>query len=338
MPTTALRVACAALVFVLLPGCSDGSDGSGDEAAGAAPAGSSATAAEGEGGEFSLLIYNVAGLPAEISTVDPAAHIPMISPLVDPYDLVLTQEDFDWWGELAGGFDFVNYHDRLRAQATHPYKSAKHPGPEAVGLDTTARPAPLIGDGQGIMSRFPFADERRVPWVGCFGGIDTSDGGAADCLAMKGFAVATVTLADGMEVDVYTLHVEAGGTETDQALQADQAGQLASFIADHSAGRAVIVGGDTNLHTGGDHPDGGGAADSEIWERFLADTGLADACAATDCPDPSNIDKVAFRSSDAMSLTALSHDVPADRFVDPAGEPLSDHDPVVVDFAWQSAR
>ncbi|MEZ5350303.1 MAG: hypothetical protein R2714_14045 [Microthrixaceae bacterium] len=39
-----------------------------------------------------------------------------------------------------------------------------------------------------------------------------------------------MTLADGYVVDVYDLHAEAGGTETDQALQVDDYEQLAAFI------------------------------------------------------------------------------------------------------------
>ena len=48
-------------------------------------------------GDFTVLSYNVAGLPQEISTVNPQEHIPLISPLLNDYDVVLTQEDFDWW-------------------------------------------------------------------------------------------------------------------------------------------------------------------------------------------------------------------------------------------------
>ena len=79
----------------------------------------------------------------------------------------------------------------------------------------------FVGDGNGVLSRLPFTGNTRVPWTGCFGGIDTSDGGAADCLAMKGFAMVTMTLPSGGLVDVYTLHAEAGGTAEDQRLQGE---------------------------------------------------------------------------------------------------------------------
>ena len=142
------------------------------------------------------------------------------------------------------------------------------------------------------------------------------------------------TLADGVTVDVYNLHGEAGGSPSDQALQADDFDQLAAFIAEHSEGRAVILGGDTNLHTEPDHPEPRDGADIEIWDTFLEATGLTDACDATDCDEPGRIDKVAFRSGDGVDLEALTHAVPGDEFVDDAGEALSDHEPLEVTFRW----
>ena len=52
--------------------------------------------------EFTTLSYNVAGLPQEISKAQPREHIPLISPLLNDFDVVLTQEDFDWWTPVAG--------------------------------------------------------------------------------------------------------------------------------------------------------------------------------------------------------------------------------------------
>lgn len=288
-------------------------------------------------GEFSVLSYNVAGLPQEISTVNPQEHIPLISPLLNEYDIVLTQEDFDWWQGVAGTLDFVHYHERLRAEATHEFRTPQHPGPEAVGLDPASRPL-LVGDGLGVLSRIPFTGNSRVPWTECFGGFDTSDGGAADCLAMKGFAMVRLTLADGLEVDMYTLHAEAGGTAEDQRLQVQDFDELATFMEANSEGRAVIIGGDTNLHTDSTHPDGSGGADTQIWQSFLSRVGLTDACAATDCPDSTMIDKIAYRNGGGVRLTATSHDVPRERFTAPDGEDLSDHPPLVVEFTWRQGR
>jgi hypothetical protein len=300
------------------------------------------TTAGGASGELSVLSYNVAGLPQEISSENPSEHIPLISPLLNEYDVVLTQEDFDWWQPALDGLDFVHYHERLRAEATHEYRTSRHPGPEAAGLDPATRPDLNVGDGLGIMSRAPFQDrepledEVRVAWQGCFGGFDTSDGGAADCLAMKGFAMVTVGLADGAAVDVYTLHAEAGGTPEDQRLQDEDFELLADYIDEHSAGHAVIIGGDTNLHTNSDHPDGSDGADDEIWARFLERTGLTDACQALACAETDAIDKIALRSGGGVTLTPTSHDFPRDRFTAPDGDDLSDHPPLVVTLEWRA--
>jgi hypothetical protein len=144
---------------------------------------------EGASGEVLLLSYNVAGLPEAFSSGDPEANLPEISPLLEDYDIVLTQELFDWWVPEVEGIepDFPDYQEWLRADVTHEHRTEQHPGPEAVGIGTELdREAPFVGDGLGMLSRVPFDDVERVPWTGCFGGPDTSDGGAGDCLAMKG--------------------------------------------------------------------------------------------------------------------------------------------------------
>lgn len=314
-------VAAVAAVGLALVACTPGGGGGGG--------------GEGASGSLSVLSYNVAGLPQEISNENPSEHLPLISPLLNDYDVVMTQEDFDWWTPLLDDLDFVNYHTRLRADATHEFRSGRHPGPEAAGLDPATRPTLNVGDGLGFLSRFAITEAERIAWTGCFGGFDTSDGGAADCLAMKGFARTVLTLADGVEVDVYTLHGEAGGTAEDQGLQVDDYDQLAAYIETHSDGRAVILGGDTNLHID-DHPDGSNGADAAIWEAFLDRTGLTDTCtAAVDCTEAGAIDKIAIRDGGGVALEATSHAFPRQRFRDPAGEDLSDHPPLVVDIAWR---
>lgn len=329
-----LAAGAAMAAMVLFAACSSGGGTASDTNSSGVDTDSSAT---GQGGEFSVLSYNVAGLPAEISKEDPAKHLPLISPLLNDYDVVLTQEDFDWWGDVAGGLDFVHYHERLRAKTDHKYRSPQHPGPEAVGMNATNRPLLQIGDGLGVLSTFPVDGNDRVPWAGCFGGFDTSDGGAADCLAMKGFSLTRLTLADGAVVDLYNLHLEAGGTATDQQLQADDVAQLGDYIVEHSAGNAVILGGDTNLHTDNEHPDGSNGADIVLWADFIERTGLTDSCAALECPDTGRIDKIAFRSGKGVKLEALRHQVHGDTFVDEKGDALSDHEPIEVRFRWTPA-
>jgi hypothetical protein len=318
------------VLLVVAAACSSSGDDGGEAA--------TTTTAASASGEFSMLSYNVAGLPQEVSSENPEEHLPMISPLLDEYDVVMTQEDFDWWSEdpdlqpNVSQLDFVHYHDRLRADTHFPYATERHPGPAAVGIDGSdpQRPMPYIGDGLGFLSQFPLTDVDRVPWTHCYGILD----GASDCLAMKGFAVATFELADGVTVDVYTLHAEAGEGPDDQPIQVENYEQLADYVNEHSAGHAVILGGDTNLHLEPGHDQQ--AADTPVWEGFLEATGLTDVCDEVDCPGDGEIDKVAFRNADGVTFEPQSFEHPTERFSGPDGEDLSDHPPVVVQWTWSA--
>ena len=307
----------AAMLFALVA-CSDSND--------EVPPGDKAS------GEFTTLSYNVAGLPQEVSQVNPQKHIPLISPLLNDYDIVLTQEDFDWWQPALDQLDFANYHARLRAKVDHPYRSERHPGPEAVGIDVaTDRPMLQVGDGLGILSRFPFDEFRRVPWKTC-------GESAADCLAMKGFAMARVELASGLNVDVYNLHADAGSEDSDIAARVAGFEQLASYIREHSDGHAIILGGDTNLHTDPGSDDPLDREDARLWKTFLERSGLLDVCAALNCEDSTRIDKFAFRSAETIELEPLSWKFEVERFRDAGGEPLSDHDALAVRWRWSATR
>ena len=290
-----------------------------------------------EGGTVSVLTYNVSGLPQEVNQTNPRVNIPLISPLLNAYDVVLTQEDYDWWRGLADLTDFVHFHEQLRAQATHPYRSPAHPGLEGVGLDLTARPDVQVGDGLGVLSRYPLRGNERIPWSGCYGGWNGGDQGAFDCLAVKGFLRSTLILADGVEVDLYLLHAESGGSDTDQQLQAEDFQELGDYIERNSGGRAVLVAGDTNLHTDPTHPEAAGLGDTAIWTDFLNRLGLSDACTVTTCGQEDEVDKVAFRSGDGVDLSATTYEVPSSRFSDAQGNSLSDHNPIVVRLHWEAA-
>ncbi|HMJ55917.1 MAG TPA: hypothetical protein VK540_27795 [Polyangiaceae bacterium] len=305
----ALVAACSSDATNAL-GPNDDAGGSGD---GRAPA-----------GEFAALTYNVAGLPEGLSGSHPAMNTQYISPLLDDYDLVLVQED--WLTPDPNPTGMRLFHDVLAASAHHPFQSIPAPCP---GGANPARPSALVSDGLNEFSRFEFRDLTRTAWQGCFGALGASDGGASDCGAMKGFSVAVHVLSAGVEVDVYDLHGEAGSTATDQQLQEAGYGQLAAFINDFSRGHAVILGGDTNLHTESTNPD------AAIWQTLLADTGLSDVCQTVECgADRTIIDKFAFRSNDAIIITPLTHRFERDKFVRPDGMPLSDHNALTVRFRW----
>lgn len=249
-------------------------------------------------GVFSVLTYNVAGLPEGISGSNPEANMPVISPLLNDYDLAFVQEDF--W-----------YHEALIQSAQHPYQS-----------DPKEKHKTVVDDGLNHFSIFPFSNFERHQWVACFGTLDNSN----DCLAEKGFSVATFAIAPGVEVDVYNHHAEAGGGPEDNAAREAGFAQLSEFMTTHSAGKAVIVAGDTNLH-------GFDPTDEPVLAAFMAAQDLTDSCRSLDCGEES-IDRVLHRSSDALSLKAVFWERPP-QFVDAEGGPLSDHFPVHVRIEWQ---
>ncbi|MGH3517957.1 MAG: endonuclease/exonuclease/phosphatase family protein [Haloechinothrix sp.] len=312
-------------------------------------------------GTFTALSYNVAGLPEPLSGSEPGTNSPIISPLLNDYDLVLLQED--WVDVLAqhgarpAGTDGVprtGYHDLVVGAATHPYRSEPMSSPPPA--TSTAHRLPtgptLTGDGLNHLSNFALAGLHREMWDVCHGEVhvtavetiadelgiddptgDDIDGGSADCGAQKGFSVTTIELAEGVTVDLYNLHADAGGHRNDIAARGANFAELTDFIQRHSRGRPVILGGDTNLRTGP------GARDDETWNDFLTAATLTDVCTVVDCgADAGEIDKFAFRSGGAVKLMPLSHVFEREKFTRDDGERLSDHDPLAVRFHWVAAH
>jgi hypothetical protein len=274
-------------------------------------------------GDVRSLSYNVAGLPEPLSGSEPAINTAIISPLLNGYGLVLTQENWADPEPPIDGFDF--YYDDLISAVEHPYLSPPLTNP--LGADPS-RPSALVADGLNYISSYILGPVTHVAWPNCFGGLDTSDGGAADCAALKGFAVSQVELAPEVVVDVYNLHGEAGSTALDDEYRAEDFQVLAEYINANSAGRPIILGGDTNLHSEAP-PDG------PVWQEFLAATGLTDVCEVVSCANDHRIDKFAFRSGAGITLEPLSHNFEVEVFSRPSdGAPLSDHDALRVDWRW----
>jgi endonuclease/exonuclease/phosphatase family metal-dependent hydrolase len=270
----------------------DTADGSSDGATDA-PDGSS-----GPTGSFLTLTYNVAGLPWGLSSSDPYRNTPLISPLLNPYDLALLQEDFSFTTQLSSA-------------ATHPYKSV--PGAPG-GLS--------LNDGLTVFSRLPFANVTREAWEDCSGFIS----GGSDCLAAKGFLVTELTVASGVVLDVYDLHMDAGQDGADYDARTAQVEQLVASLTTRSAGKAVVLGGDTNLKLTSAVDNAG------LLDRLLAGGGLTDACRALGCGDE-RIDRIMVRSSASLELVPLSWALDG-TFVDGQGAPLSDHEAVAVRIGW----
>ncbi|MER5834657.1 jacalin-like lectin [Streptomyces sp. NPDC002130] len=283
---------------------------------------SPAAAADPASGSFSVLAYNVAGLPESISSA-PTPREPATTEIgrrIAPYDIVNVQEDF-------------NYHAFLYAGDTaHAYRT-----PTSGGAG--------IGSGLNTLAKLPYDtdDFERVRWNSC-----QFDSG--DCLTPKGFTFIRQRLAEGVYVDFYNLHTNAGTNPGDLASRADNLNQLSAFIKSHSAGNAVVVMGDTNTRytrsgdTIAEFATANGLTDPWV-ELIRGGTPPAKGSDALVCdqtgPTVPNtcevVDKVLYRDSKLVSLNATSYNNEHSKFLTDGGLMLSDHDPIKVDFSWSRA-
>lgn len=249
-------------------------------------------------GEFTLLTYNVAGLPQGISPSNPEKNIPLISPLLNKFDIALVQEDFF-------------YHDELKSETTHAYQSE----PKARASEFTS------GDGLNRFSIFSFSSLRREAWTKC------SNENGNDCLAQKGFSVAETEIAPGVKIDIYNMHLDAGSTQADLEARRSQIQQLLNTINSRSAGRAIIVAGDINLNIEY-RPH-----DLPLFQTLLGEAELTDSCHFLSCANEL-VDRVLFRGNSSLNLQAGSWSIDSN-FVDDRGIKLSDHFAVATRFTWE---
>lgn len=272
-----------------------------------------AKAASAGSGTFSVLTYNVAGLPEAISSASTprGPSTTEIGKRIKSYDIVNVQEDF-------------NYHKALYAANSHPNRTSTSGG---AGF----------GSGLNTLSNYPYTDFDRQRWSSC-------ESNSGDCLTPKGFTFMRVAVADGVNVDFYNLHADAGDSPGDVTARADNFKQVTDYIKSHSDGNAVVVMGDTNARY---------TRSGDTIAKFATDNGLTDAWVQLerqgDAPaagspallcegTPSNscevVDKVLYRGSKDISLRATAYNNEHAKFLDSAGERLSDHDAITVEYSW----
>ena len=192
-------------------------------------------------GQFDVLSFNVAGLPAILNGNEVPGDKANNSEAIGAkfaeygYDVIHVQEDF-------------NYHAYIYKTDNHPYRTATSGGA-------------AIGSGLNTLANYPWVDFERVKWETC------SDASGADCLTPKGFTTMRVRFDEGVYVDFYNMHTDAGyglptskkkkkkpiqilicrSSETDDVkARSANLQQVADYIGKNSAGNAVLVFGDTN--------------------------------------------------------------------------------------------
>jgi len=164
-----------------------------------------------------------------------------------------------------------------------------------------------------------------------------------------------VRVSEGVWVDVYNLHTDAGSDSGDISARGKNFAQLSGYISKWSVGMPVLVMGDTNSRY--TRP-----GDAESLASFKSSNGFTDAwivnarggsvpvsgSPALVCDFPfaagttqaqmvacEVVDKMFFRASLSLTLTASTFVNANNDFVDSAGAPLSDHYPSMSTLSWR---
>ncbi len=193
-----------------------------------------------------------------------------------------------------------------------------------------------FGDGLNTLSSFDWLGFTRVKWDTC------SNASGSDCLTPKGFTFMRARVDDGVYVDVYNVHTDAGTETDDLTARAANLEQVAAYIDAWSAGNAVLVFGDTNSRytRAGDNitvfARQNGMTDP--WVELVRGGVIPTAETICDNPSTTNecetVDKVFYRGGPAVGLAATRWGYESTKFVQANGSILSDHNPVTVAFSW----
>ncbi|KAF7621406.1 endonuclease/exonuclease/phosphatase family protein [Aspergillus flavus] len=269
-------------------------------------------------GQFDVLSFNVAGLPAILNGNEVPGDKTNNSKAIGAkfaeydYDVIHVQEDF-------------NYHAYIYETDDHPYRTATSGG---AG----------IGSGLNTLANYPWVDFERVKWETC------SDASGSDCLTPKGFTTMRVRFDEGVYVDFYNLHTDAGSETDDVTARSANLQQVADYIGNNSAGNAVLVFGDTNARytSSGENIRVFGTEQNMTnpWVELILNG--VEPTEGTDpwmCDNPTTnntcetVDKIFYRGSRSIELSATFWSYVGTKF-ELDGHILSDHNPVTSNFTW----
>ncbi len=252
--------------------------------------------------EFSVCTYNVQARPWFDDSEHKFTHI---SPLLNGFDICGIQECF-------------KDHGRLWARAEHPVK---------VYHSRLKTPLKIVGSGLSLLGKFPLVETRAIHY--------SNDGDFQNQPASKGSVMARFDV-DGMMLDVYTTHIAAGSKPKSRQARIDQGNELIAFVeAQSPPENNVILMGDFNMRPSRGPEDKDRNKDNPKvfgFDRIRDQLGLQDASDEVVGPTREDIDRILYRAGAGCALEALTWQKDDPAFYDPAGAPLSDHEPVMVRF------
>lgn len=188
-------------------------------------------------GRFTCAALNVDGLPSTINSGGPGSDgTATIGRIMNGlgYDFIAVSEDFAYHDELAGAMTDYSV-GKYRGSVSNPFGKN-----DTDGLG-------FFWNTDGITA----TGETMVEFNESYGGL--TDG--ANELIAKGFRHYVVTVASGIEVDVYITHMntfgDGGNTEDDPHVHAQlsQLRQIRDYVVEQAKAnnRPAIIMGDTNM-------------------------------------------------------------------------------------------
>ncbi len=269
-------------------------------------------------GDFSMLTYNVAGLPSLLSGAawPRIPNMLQIGSQLNDFDIVNVQVD-------------VAYQLFLAANALFPDQTAPQVpawlGP--IGIP--------FSDGLNTFSAYRIDGVDREEWGGCI----------VLCVGPTGFTYSRLDIPGGESIDLYNVQANSGASLTN----ADIA-QLSNFIQLNSIGRAVIVTGafdqlySTPGQTLSQFVTANGLTDAWVQLEYNGATPVdAPTCAYADSCE--QVDKIFYRNaalldpndpaSSPVQLIAQSYTNEGLNFLNNNGQGLSNRAPQSVTFGYK---
>lgn len=190
---------------------------------------------------FNAVALNVDGLPEKISGVTVNEGAPGADGATAIGNAIAMQN----WDIIGLSEDF-DYHENLVAPLTNYFHVGTWRGKIDIGFGDILVQNSADTDGLGLLvskrDGAGYTGETYVKWNTYNGYTDQG----ADGLIKKGFRYYAVSIASGIVVDVYVLHMDANDNEADINARNSQLTQLANYIKNNKHGRPIIIMGDSN--------------------------------------------------------------------------------------------
>lgn len=301
-----------------------------------------------QSGTFTAVSMNVDGLPQKIAgLIDLNKDGPG-----SEGTKAISQKMGEYGWDIIGVSEDFNYNSELMSALNSNYNSGTHRGGVSWLTNDT--------DGLNLIWKksLQVTGESWTKWNTQYSTGFANTGNGADGMINKGFRYYEATVAEGVSVDVYILHMDADSDQGDIDARESQLQQLVDAIKASDNKNPIVIMGDTNCRYTREHLEelliGGINEDprftiqdtwvEKVWNGVYPQYG-ADAMVAKDkggtydYPQAEIVDKIFYinNTDSDVTLTCNSHTVETS-FVNASGTALADHWPVVVEFGYTKAH